>query len=103
MPFYPCPRERSAACGSANSRTKNPFAWVSVVRSLFCCSLPPRPETHAKGFFLLDYTALGNESNSDASGKRYWWLRSETAHRWTAKLASMTERLTNVAAPESSN
>jgi hypothetical protein len=46
---------------------------------------------------------LGNESNSGMSGERYWWLRSVTAHRWTAKLASMTERLTNVAAPESSN
>jgi hypothetical protein len=35
------------------------------------------------------------------SGERYRWLWSETAHRWTAKLASMTERLTNVAAPQS--
>jgi hypothetical protein len=45
---------------------------------------------------------LGNESNSGMSGKRYWWLRFETAHKWTAKLASITERLTRVAAPKSS-
>jgi len=52
--------------------------------------------------FLLGYTMLGNESNSGMSGKRNWWLRSETAHRRAAKLAPLTERLTRVAAPESS-
>jgi len=52
--------------------------------------------------FLLGYTMLGNESNSDMSGKCYWWQRSATARREVAKLVPLTERLTNVQAPESS-
>ena len=59
--------------------------------------LKPRSE----GFFL-DYNALGNESNSDAIGKCYWWLRSATARRRVAKIVPLTERLSRVAAPESS-
>ena len=52
--------------------------------------------------FLLDYTMLGNESNSGMSGKRYWWLRFETAHKEVAKIVPLTERLSRVAAPKSS-
>ena len=50
----------------------------------------------------MDYTMLGNESNSGMSGKRNWWLRSEIAQIRAAKLAPLTERLTRVAAPKSS-
>jgi hypothetical protein len=52
--------------------------------------------------FFLGYTALGNESNSDASEERYWWLRFETAHKEVAKIVPLTERLSRVAAPKSS-
>ena len=66
----------------------------------------PLPSTAAwnpaVGVFLLDYTMLGNESNSGMSGKRNWWLRSEIAQIRAAKLAPLTERLTRVAAPKSS-
>jgi hypothetical protein len=51
--------------------------------------------------FLFGYTALGNESNSDASGKCYWWLWSATARREVAKIVPLTERLSRVAAPKS--
>jgi len=44
---------------------------------------------------------LGNESNSDMSGKCYWWLRSATARREVAKIVPLTERLSRVAAPKS--
>ena len=44
---------------------------------------------------------MGNESNSVMSGKRYWWLRFETAHKEVAKIVPLTERLSRVAAPES--
>ena len=56
-------------------------------------------EPSRNGFFFCGYTALGNESNSDASGKRDWWHRSGIAHKWASKLAPMTERLTGIVAP----
>ena len=50
----------------------------------------------------MGYTMMGNESNSVMSGKRYWWLRFETAHKEVAKIVPLTERLSRVAAPGSS-
>lgn len=102
MPFYPCPRERSGRSVVGRQEKKNPLIWVSVVFRVSLAHPPPRPEAQIRGFFLLGYTALGNESNSDASGKCYWWLWSATARREVAKIVPLTERLSNVQAPKSS-
>jgi len=82
-------------------KERTPYAWVSVVLSHFLRSPPPRPGTQPYGVFLLsrDYTPVGTASNGAGSEERYRWLRSERAHRWMAKLASMTEWLAGVAAP----
>ena len=104
MPFYVCPRERSGHAGSVKRLRYEPiYAWASAVESKAPQSAHFRRglKPSRRWVFLLGYTALGNESNSDASGKCYWWLRSATARREVAKIVPLTERLSRVAAPGS--
>ena len=80
---------------------KNPLEGASVVFGYVSHPLATAAWNPAVGVFLLDYTMPGNESNSDMSGKCYWWQRSATARREVAKIVPLTERLSRVAAPES--